>query len=131
MLRVRFGKEFLIDENGEKINLEEEILIAICLENADVSIRVIEIIRYSLETLGYELCSNNYKYRNSDLFNSIEPIIVKAEKYQNNKNKLYERQERKSECFLSNVTSYTKKRAERELLIHRQRRPQSFSMSSK
>jgi len=79
MKKVRFIGENLVDEDG-KVVISPEDLISKCMENVAYSYKVIEIVRYTVKGLGYEL-SGSSKYRRSALFNKVEDTILKSGLY--------------------------------------------------
>lgn len=85
-MRVRFVGNSLINELEAPVISTEELIYE-CLKNVEYSYRVIEIIKYTLSNLGYDLECKSFQYRNSSLFNTLEHIIVHSEAYQKNKNK--------------------------------------------
>jgi len=126
---VCFWENGLLDESGTQIKIEEKKLLKDCLENADISIHVIEIVRHTLRNLGYELETSSYKYRQSNLFNRLECAIVASEKYQRNKNESYKRVKRETSATTS-IISYALEMRIRESLRDKSRRPGRYSMKA-
>jgi len=85
-MRVRFVGNQLINDFEIPV-MSEEKLTQECLKNVEYSLKIIEIIKYTLENLGYELLCINYQYRKSSLFNSLECTIAHSEEYKKTKEK--------------------------------------------
>lgn len=81
MTVVRFEKFSLVCEDGRKLNSDE--VIRNCMKNVSHSLNVKTIIAYTLEEMGYKL--NQHNFRESELFNKIENMILLDEKYQYNR----------------------------------------------
>ena len=85
MEKVRFIGENLVDEDG-KVVISAEDLVSKCMVNVAYSHSIIEIVKYTIRSLGYELV-NNKTYRRSSLFNKVEDTILKSGLYIVDRNK--------------------------------------------
>lgn len=126
-MKVRFIKDKIVTESGQEIvNVQNKIeFIDECLKNVEYSLKIIQIISYTLKKLGYELEVNGYKHRKSSLFNEIENIIAHTEEYQKSKSKIIISKPKKLEA---DAYAY-ERRAKAKLAIasYQARRPRRFS----
>lgn len=126
-MKVRFIEDKIVTESGlEIVNAQNKTeFINECLKNVEYSLKVIQIIIYTLKKQGYELEVNGYKHRKSSLFNEIENIIAHAEEYQKSKSKIIISKPKKLEV---DVYSYERMAKDKvAIAIYKKRRPRRFS----
>lgn len=84
-MEIRFLAEYLVDEEGEILNIPYGDLEKACLESSYENVAIIKIVTEGVETLTKRKLIINSQTRKSSLFSRLEKAINGDRRYQEKK----------------------------------------------